>query len=104
MATTRCEPMGAGKRAAVAALYAGAAAIVAAGLGFGVYAWLNRVVFTAMGMDIPGVVFAAFAVFLGIRYFLSVRKLSGRLREASEGFRWQHFRPSHNSRKRRVQR
>lgn len=102
MATMRCEPMGTGKRAAVAALYAGAAAIVAAGLGFGVYAWLNRVVFTAMGMDIPGVVFAAFAVFLGVRYFLSVRKMSKRLRETPRAFSWNNFKPSTNSRKRRA--
>lgn len=99
MATTHCEPMPAGKRAAIAALYTGSAGIVAAGLAFGVYAWLNRVNFTAMGMDIPGVVFAAVAVFLGARYFRSVQKMSRTLRESSQGFNWKNFKPERKNKK-----
>ncbi len=90
MATARFDPKDNGKRAALAALYFIAALIVVLGLGFAAYSVIFHVNYTVFGSEIPGFVFAAFVAFLGVRYFLSVRKMSKSLPD-SQRFCWSNF-------------
>lgn len=91
MATVQYKPTGSGKRRAVFTLFAASVLIMAAGLAFGVYSWVTHVIFTVFGAEIPGFVFAAFVVFLGVRYFKSVQKLSKKLAGTSQKFSWNNF-------------
>ncbi len=93
MATARFDSKGKSKRTAIAALYAIAGAIVAAGLGFAAYCIAFHVNYTVFSMEIPGYVFAAFVVFLGVRYLGAVRKLSRSL-PGGQQFSWSNFRGS----------
>lgn len=94
MATARFEQKDTGRRIAVAALFAVSALIVALGLAFGVYSWVYHVDYSIMSTKIPGYVFAAVVVFLGVRYFLSVVKMRRRLKEADGTFNWNNFKPT----------
>jgi hypothetical protein len=93
MAMQRFETKDNGKRIALAALFSVSALIVALGLAFGVYSWVYHVNYAIMSLQVPGYVFAAVIVFLGVRYFLSVIKMRRRLMETSSGFKWGNFRP-----------
>jgi hypothetical protein len=77
---------------AVAALMLMAIVITGLGLAFGIYAVINNVNFTVMRAQIPGVVFAAVVLFLGVRYLISTIKLAGKIKD--QRFTWKNFRKS----------
>jgi hypothetical protein len=99
MAIVRSEQMNSGKKAAVAALFAVSSLIVLAGLAFGVYAWVYHVSYSIFSTDVPGVVFAAVVVFLGVRYFLSVIKMNKTLKGTKAAFSWNNFKPAKSVKK-----
>lgn len=76
--------------AAVVALISISSAITLLGAAFGVYSVINNVAFSVMSTQIPGVVFAAIVVFLGVRYFLASLRLKGKIRGMK--FSWKNFR------------
>ncbi len=84
-----------GKLAAVIALFAGSTIITMLGAGFAVYSILNGVSFKVLNADIPGFIFAAVVIFLGVRFFLSTMKMSKKL-EGKE-FSWSNFKKQSKS-------
>ncbi len=88
------KPLGRDKRgkvAAVAALFAGAALIIASGAWFGVYSVMNSVSFKVMDTSIPGFVLALLVVYFGVRSVLSVIKLSEVVMKDASQFSWSNF-------------
>jgi len=63
--------------------------LILLGVGFGVWAVINNVNFTVMTAQIPGVIFAAVVVFLGVRYFISTLKLMKNIE--GRQFSWKNF-------------
>jgi hypothetical protein len=63
--------------------------IILLGAGFTVYAFLNNVTFHVLSADIPGFIFSAVVVYLGIRYFLSTVKMAKNIKGKS--FSWKNF-------------
>lgn len=68
-----------------------AVAITLSGAVFSVYSILNNVSFKVMSSSVPGFVFGVVVVFLGVRYILSMRKLSKELFKATSVFSWSNF-------------
>jgi hypothetical protein len=81
--------------AAVIVLLSISSAITLLGVAFGVYAVLNNVAFSVMSAQIPGVIFAAVVVFLGVRYFLASLRLRDKIRGMK--FSWKNFRKQVNT-------
>jgi hypothetical protein len=80
---------------AVIALMAISSAITLLGAAFGVYAVLNNISFSVMSAKIPGVVFAAVVIFLGVRYFIASLRLKEKIRGMK--FSWSNFKRQANS-------
>lgn len=79
------------KTMAVAILYAGALLIIAAGAAFCAASQIYGFSFSILNSRIPGILFGAVIVFLGIRYFLSVHKLKAEIFGTDAGFSWSNF-------------
>lgn len=88
--TARCKEKKNSGLGAVIALIAVASAITLLGAAFGVYAVLNNISFSVMGVEIPGVVFAAVVAFLGARYLIASLRLRDKIR--GQEFSWKNFR------------
>lgn len=102
MAIVRSEKvngMNDGKKAAIAGLFAMSSLIILGGLAFGVYSWVYHVSFSVLNNDIPGMVFAAVAVFLGVRYFRSVIRMNKKLSGTKEKFSWNNFKSTKSEKK-----
>lgn len=80
-----------GKTAAIAALFAISGAVILSGLLMSIYSIANNVNFTIFGGQINGAVFGAVAIFLGVRYLLSVRRLNKNIGAAGIHFSWANF-------------
>jgi len=65
--------------------------ICISGVIFGVYSWLNDISFKVLNANVPGIIFAALVIYLGVRYFLSVSKLKKELYKESSIFSWSNF-------------
>lgn len=65
--------------------------IMLLGFGFSVYSVVNNVSFQIINSSIHGAVFGMMVIYLGFRYFLSVKKLRGELYKASSKFSWANF-------------
>ncbi len=72
----------------ILALYAGAVAIILAGLGLAISSLINGYSFAVMGNQIPGAVFGAMVGFLGVRYFMSVQRLARQIDANGSRFSW----------------
>ena len=75
MMTSQLNQKNINKRGAIPALFAGSILITVLGVAYGAYSWINNVSLNVFGMDVPGMVFAGFAVYLGVRYFIHVLKI-----------------------------
>jgi len=65
--------------------------IILLGTAFSVYSLLNGITIPVMSNQIPGAVFGAVVVFLGIRYLISVRKLKAEVYKQTSTFSWSNF-------------
>ena len=81
-----------GRQAAVTALYTVAVMITVSGAGFIVWTLVKGIYFDIMGVNTPGAVLGALVAYLGARYLISVRKLSGKLKHEDAVFAWSNFR------------
>lgn len=68
--------------------------LVASGIGFAVYSIITGSSFTIMGNSIPGFIFAAVAVFLGIRYMKALFRLNRAIAGSGMKFSWNNFKLS----------
>jgi hypothetical protein len=91
-----------GKTAIVAALFAGAALIIASGAWFGVYSVMNSVSFKVMNTSIPGFVLALLVMYFGVRSVLSVKKLSEVILKDASHFSWSNFRRAKPAKSRQI--
>lgn len=73
------------------ALFSMSVLITLSGLVFGIYAFLNGTTFRVLNVDVPGVVFGMLVIYLGARYFLSVRKLRSEIDQPDAVFSWSNF-------------
>ena len=80
-----------GKVVAIGLLFITSGLIALLGIGFCVYSILHQVEFTVMQNQIPGAVFGAVIAFLGVRYFLAVRRLRKDVYRSTSRFSWDHF-------------
>lgn len=67
-----------------------ASMIIGLGSWFFVYSILNNVVFSVMSSEIPGAIFAAVVIFLGVRYLIATINLIKRVQ--GKDFSWHNFR------------
>lgn len=72
-------------------LYLVSILILASGLGYSVYSLLADTSFTVFGTSVHGFVFGLLVFYLGLRYFLSVKKLKDELYKSSSVFYWKNF-------------
>ena len=79
------------KRILIGVLYGVALAIAAMGIAFTAYSLLYQVELTVLQQTVPGAAFGAVVAFLGIRYYLSVRKLKGEVYKTTSQFSWSNF-------------
>ena len=77
---------------AIWTLYVASLGITLIGLSFGVYSLVNNISIPVLTSQIPGVVFGVVIAFLGVRYFLSVRKLKAEVYKSTSTFSWSNFR------------
>ena len=77
---------------AIWTLYVASLGITLIGLSFGVYSLVNNISIPVLTSQIPGVVFGVVIAFLGVRYFLSVRKLKTQVYKSTTTFSWSNFR------------
>lgn len=74
-------------------LFLASAVIFLLGAAFCIFSLANDVSFTIMNFKVHGMIFGLVISFLGIRYFLSVRKLKPEV-YGSSGFSWSNFKKS----------
>lgn len=67
-------------------------AIIVAGVSFCIYSLICNIEFMVLGNLIHGAVFGLVISFLGVRYFLSVKKLKGIVYKSTSQFSWSNFR------------
>ena len=77
---------------AIWTLYVASLGITLVGLSFGVYSLVNNISIPVLTSQIPGVVFGVVIAFLGVRYYLSVRKLKAQVYKSTSTFSWSNFR------------
>ncbi len=65
--------------------------IILSGAALGVFSLANNVSFSVLGSQIHGAIFGLVIIFLGARYFLSVRKLKAEVYKTSSKFSWDNF-------------
>ncbi len=73
------------------ALYLSSAAIGLIGISFCVYSYINNVEYMVLGSRMPGEIFGLVIALLGVRYFLSVRKLKAEVYKTASRFSWSNF-------------
>lgn len=83
--------MNGGKRCAVILLMTVAVIITVLGAIFGVYTLINNVTYKVLSTDVPGFIFGAVIVFLGVRYCLSTIKLYKKISQEHRPFSWANF-------------
>ena len=91
------------KTTSIALLFGTAALIFVGGAAFTAYSVVSDVQFPMLGSEVHGAVLGAILMFLGIRYLLSVRKLSLEVYKSTSRFSWENFR-SEKSRQRQTHR
>ena len=79
------------KTIAIVALFAVSIIIIAMGASFSVISLINNVSFKVLNSSVHGAVFGVVIAFLGVRYFLSVRKLKQEVYKKTSKFSWNNF-------------
>ncbi len=72
-------------------LYVVSILIILVGTAFSVYSLVNGITLPVLSSQIPGAVFGAVVVFLGIRYLISVSKLRAEVFKQTSSFSWSNF-------------
>ena len=72
-------------------LYIVSTAIILIGTAFSVYSLLYGITIPVLSNQIPGAVFGAVVIFLGIRYLISVNKLKAEVYKQTSSFSWSNF-------------
>ncbi|MFB0920419.1 MAG: hypothetical protein QMB62_06005 [Oscillospiraceae bacterium] len=72
-------------------LYIVSSVIILVGTAFSVYSLINGITLPVLSNQIPGAVFGAVVIFLGIRYLISVRKLQTEVYKSTSSFSWSNF-------------
>ena len=85
------------KRLAIWTLYVASLVITLLGVAFSVYCMVNNINIQVLMSQIPGAVFGIVITFLGVRYFLSVRKLRAEVYKTTSSFSWGNFRKAKRS-------
>lgn len=70
--------------------------IMISGAFFSVYSFLTHVSFKVMGSDFPGFIFGLVAVFLGVRYTMSLNRLKKKIDDSNAKFSWSNFKKSNS--------
>lgn len=81
-----------GKVVVISLLLALSGSLIISGAFFCVYSIYTNTTFRVLNSNIPGVIFGAVVLYLGIRYFLSVFKLKKELYKSTAQFSWSNFR------------
>lgn len=81
-----------GKVVVVSLLLALSGSLIVSGAFFCVYSIYTNTTFRVLNSNIPGVIFGATVLYLGIRYFRSVLKLRKELYKSTAQFSWSNFR------------
>ncbi len=61
------------------------------GISYSIYAYMSQASLKIMGSDFPGFIFGLVAVFLGIRYSISLFKLKKKIDSTDARFSWDNF-------------
>lgn len=80
-----------GKVISVAVLFAISIIIMLSGATFSIYSYVNNVNLKVLSSSVPGLVFGLVITFLGVRYFLAVKKLKIEVFKKSSKFSWGNF-------------
>ena len=80
-----------GKVISVAVLFAISIIIMLSGATFSIYSYVNNVNLKVLSSSVPGLVFGLVITFLGVRYFLAVKKLKIEVYKKSSKFSWGNF-------------
>ena len=75
----------------IVTLYVVSGVIILIGAAFSVFSIVNDISLPVLTSQIPGAVFGAVMMFLGIRYLLSVRKLKAEVFKSTSSFSWSNF-------------
>lgn len=84
------------KIVAITGLYTVTIFIMISGLSFSVYSLSNHVYFRVLNSNIHGAIFGITVCYLGIRYFINVRKLKAEVMENANQFSWSNFKREKN--------
>lgn len=87
------------KKILVAVLWATSGAICLSGAFYCVYSAVLGITFPILNTQVPGFVFGAAVLYLGIRYIMMVSRLRKNLYQASSQFSWGNFKKKKRSRK-----
>ena len=72
-------------------LYVVSIIIILIGTTFSIFSLVNNVTLPVLSSQIPGAVFGAIMIFLGLRYLLSVNKLRREVFKSTTVFSWRNF-------------
>lgn len=72
-------------------LFASTIIIMLLGISFSVFCVANNISFQVINSSIHGAIFGLMVVYLGFRYFLSVKRLKEELYKTSVMFSWDNF-------------
>lgn len=75
----------------ITALYVTASLIMASGVLFGIYSYFNDVSFLVINTNVHGMIFGMVVGYLGLRYFLLVKKLEKEVYKPTSNFSWENF-------------
>lgn len=65
--------------------------IILSGVAFGIYSIIYKTSFRVLNADIPGYIFGAVAVFLGVRYIKAVIAFYKSIKNTGSVFSWRNF-------------
>lgn len=79
------------KLVCIAFLFLISICIIILGISFSIYSIIYQVSFKVLYTNIPGIIFGLTSLYLGIRYFLSVKRLQIEVFKPTANFSWKHF-------------
>jgi len=65
--------------------------IIVLGVSFSIFSVVNNISFRVLSSQVHGAIFGLVIIFLGVRYFLSVRKLKSEVYKTTSKFSWNNF-------------
>ncbi len=79
------------KTVPVTTLFVTAVLIFILGAAFSVYSIISQVSLKVLDYQVPGAVWGMVMMFLGIRYYVAVRRLKAEVYKSTTQFSWDHF-------------